>query len=284
MKIFTLNPANFKLDGGAMFGVVPKSIWQRTNPADENNLCNWATRCLLVDTGSRVVLVDTGIGNKQRESYLKYFQISNYQSFDELLKPLGYQTSNITDVVLTHLHFDHCGGAVSLDLEENPFLTFPNANYWVSEKQWKYATTNPNHREKHSFLEENLKSLSNSGKLNFLTNYNHLNIDEIELIFVDGHTKGLTIPIITTEKGKLAFVSELIPSSSHIGIGYVSSFDSEPVITMKEKESFLQRALEENITLIFQHDFEFEAATLFQTEKGIKCNWKGSLADFLNDN
>ena len=217
MRIFAINAGNFKLDGGTMFGVVPKSIWNKLNPADSNNLCTWATRCLLIENGKQLVLIDTGLGDKQDESFFKHYYRDVHQHWNLLLKPLGFQSSDITDVVLTHLHFDHVGGA--LQRFDNKIMpTFPNAIYWSNQQHWQCAV-NPNPREKASFLKENLAPLQSSGQLRFIENLKSP-FTWMDFIFVDGHTEQQMLPLITIGKEKLLYAADLLPSAE-IGRAHV---------------------------------------------------------------
>jgi glyoxylase-like metal-dependent hydrolase (beta-lactamase superfamily II) len=279
-KLSTINAGFFKLDGGAMFGVVPKSIWNKTNPADENNLCSWATRCLLIETENRKILVDTGIGNKQDESFFKHYFRSPYKDWDELLTEFGLTTNEITDVFITHFHFDHVGGAVTK--EKNDFkLTFKNANYWIHSKQLEWAL-NPNNREKASFLSDNIDPILQSGKLKYY-DIDNIDLNDIELIEVDGHTEKQVLPLISTPIGKFLFAGDLIPSSSHVPIAYVMSYDVRPLLTMKEKERILNQANKESWYIVLQHDPILECIQLIDTPKGIRVDKSFYLSELFND-
>lgn len=267
MNLYPVETGNFKLDGGAMFGVVPKVIWNKTNPADSNNLCNWAMRSLLIEDGDRLILIDTGIGDKQSEKFFSHFHLNGDSSLNSSLKKLGFHTSDITDVLLTHLHFDHVGGAVFNDGSKYK-LTFPNAKYWSNEKHWNWAI-NPNPREKASFLEENMMPIQEFGHLNFIESGKELG-NNIELLMVDGHTESQMIPIIDFKDRKIAFTADLIPSVGHLKVPYIPSFDTRPLLSMDEKSSFLERAIKEDITLFFEHDAYNECCTLKKGERGIK--------------
>ena len=269
MKIHSIETGFFKLDGGAMFGVVPKTIWQKINPADENNLCNWALRSLLIETDNRLILVDTGIGNKQGPEFLKHYYLNGTDSLHYSLQKKGFNKEDITDVIITHFHFDHCGGCVD-KINEKLLPAFPNAIYWCSEKQWMNVI-NPNEREKSSYLKENIFPLhdanvlkfinsKNIGEHDFLKEYNFLN--NIHLYEVNGHTAGMILPKIITDKGTFVFMADLIPSVGHIPIPYVMGYDMQPLISMQEKKLFLENEIKTNTTLIFQHDPINEACNL----------------------
>ncbi len=278
MKLTTINTGFFKLDGGAMFGVVPKSIWQRISPADENNLCTWAMRCLLIEQGDRKILIDTGIGNKQSERFFSYFFLHGEDSLLGSLEKVGVKREEITDVLLTHLHFDHVGGAV-MKFEKETHLTFPNATYWSNEEQWNWAK-NPNAREKASFLLENLLPIEESGNLKFIKE-GESPFENISLYFVSGHTEAQMLPIIDYKGKKIAFVADLFPSVGHLPIPYVMSYDTKPLLTLEEKTSFLEMALENNYTLFFQHDPINECCTLEQTDRGIRAKEMLKLEDVV---
>jgi glyoxylase-like metal-dependent hydrolase (beta-lactamase superfamily II) len=277
MKCFAINAGNFKLDGGAMFGVVPKSIWNKLNLADDKNLCSWATRCLLIQSNNELVLIDTGLGNKQDESFFKHYDRDPHQTWDQLLQPLGFQSSDITDIFLTHLHFDHVGGAL-LRSGDSIIPTFANATYWSNEVHWNWAME-PNVREKASFLKENLTPLSESGKLKFISE-DHIPFDWMEIIIVNGHTEHQMLPLITTPEGKLFFAADLLPSAGHLPMPYVMSYDVRPLLTLQEKETILNRALVENWTIFLEHDPVNECIKLMQTEKGIRMEKAFALADW----
>lgn len=269
MRLFAINAGNFKLDGGAMFGVVPKSIWNKANPADANNLCTWATRCLLIENGKQLVLIDTGLGDKQDESFFKHYFRDAPQTWDQLLKPYGFQAADITDVFLTHLHFDHVGAALMKD-GEKIFPTFKNATYWSNQKHWEWAI-NPNPREKASFLKENLFPLQESGQLHFIDSSTSL-FDWMEVITVDGHTEQQMLPLISTPKGKLLYAADLLPSAGHIPMPYIMSYDVRPLVSMQEKEHIFKRALAESWNIFLEHDPVIECVNLHMTEKGVRMH------------
>jgi len=283
MTLQTLDTGLFKLDGGAMFGVVPKPLWNRLNPADEQNRCTWAMRCLLYESGSRLLLVDTGIGNKQDAKFFGHYDLHRGDGPGDgtligSIERAGYSITDITDVLLTHLHFDHVGGAVKrTDGQLAP--VFSNATYWVHPSHWQWAV-NPNPREKASFLRENIMPLQESGQLQFLT-ATEFPIPDVDLIYVDGHTEKMALPIFSMNGRTVAFMADLIPSSAHVPLPYVMSYDVRPLITMDEKAHLLQKAADENWVLVFEHDPITEAATVEMTEKGIRIKEQGYLSDFL---
>jgi glyoxylase-like metal-dependent hydrolase (beta-lactamase superfamily II) len=261
----------FKLDGGAMFGVVPKSIWNKLNPADENNLCTWAMRCLLVEEGNRLILIDTGCGNKQSESFFKHYFLHGNNSLIGSIQKLGFEKSDITDVILTHLHFDHVGGATQWNSNKTKVIpTFPNATYWVDESHWKWALY-PNPREKASFLVENFLPIQENNQLKFISTDSDFNCPPITFIRTNGHTQGMLIPKINYKDQVICFMADLLPSVGHIPLPYVMAYDVRPLDAMQEKEHFLKDALTNNYILFFEHDPNIECCTLIQTEKGIRA-------------
>ncbi len=273
MIISALNTGNFKLDGGAMFGVVPKSIWNKTNPADENNLCNWAMRSLLIEENNRLILIDTGIGDKQDPKFLSHYHITDNAPLEKKLNAFGYTTNDISDVILTHLHFDHCGGAVQKTKNDSIFEpTFKNASYWSNENHWKWATE-PNKREKASFLSENILPIKESGQLNHLKRDNNscsFISDSINLLFMDGHTESMMLPKVQYKNKTIVFMADLLPSVGHIPLPYIMGYDTRPLLTLDEKEKFLIEACNNEYILFFQHDFINECCTLQQTDRGIR--------------
>jgi glyoxylase-like metal-dependent hydrolase (beta-lactamase superfamily II) len=280
MKIFTILAENFKLDGGACFGVVPKSIWSKKQVANENNMVPCTLRNLLVEDDERVIIFDTGMGNKQSEKFQQNFYRTHPDRLIQSIQQAGYTPQQVTDVVFTHLHFDHCGGAFIRNNEENVVPVFPNANYWSSRAQWEWAI-NPNPREKASYLDENLNPIKHSGKLLFIENEIQFS-NNIFLKLVNGHTAGQLIPIINFNKKNIAFMADFIPTAAHIPIPYIASFDTNPLVTMEEKKIFLDVALRDQYILVFQHDSVVEACNLTRDEKGIKANVTGILSDFIN--
>lgn len=271
MQIYTLDTGFFKLDGGAMFGVVPKSLWNRENPADENNLCTWAMRCMLIREGERNILIDTGMGNKQTEKFFGHYHPHGEESLLGSIKKIGLNANEITDVILTHLHFDHCGGAVSKKGDEL-VLTFPNATYWSSEKHWTNAI-NPNARERASFLKENILPIQESGKLKFIQEHADQRTyftDNINIQFVHGHTQSMMLPFINYKGKTIAYMADLIPSAAHIPLPYVMGYDMFPLTTLQEKETFLEEAVQDEMILFFEHDPINECCTVQKTEKGFR--------------
>lgn len=269
MEIHLINTGFFKLDGGAMFGVVPKSLWQRTNPADDKNLCDWALRSLLIKDGDRAILVDNGIGNKQSEMFFRHYYLHGNDSLSKSLAKVDMNEDDITDMMLTHLHFDHCGGGIKNE-GDKLVPTFSNANYWSNKDHWQWATQ-PNPREKASFLSENILPMQESGHLKYvdLEEQNELPFD---IIFVDGHTEKQMLPKINYKGHTLVFVADLLPSVGHIPLPYVMGYDTRPLLTMKEKATFLTEAADNNYILLFQHDPVNECCTVKHTEKGVKVD------------
>lgn len=270
MEIFTINTGLFKLDGGAMFGVVPKTIWQKINKADENNLCSWAMRCLLVKDGNRNILIDTGCGNKQSENFFKYYYLHGEDKLEKSIEKTNTKITEITDVILTHLHFDHVGGACKRNIDNPEIIepTFPNATYWVHPSQWE-QTLNPNPREKASFLKENYASIQEKGQLKFLKSKEDFGHSSFDFFVANGHTIGMLIPMITFNDRQICFMADLIPSAGHLSLAYLASYDLQPLIAMQEKDSFLKTALKNDSILVFEHDPTIECCTLAETPKGI---------------
>lgn len=271
MNLYTIDTGFFKLDGGAMFGVVPKTLWNKTNPADENNLCTWAMRCLLIEDEKRLILIDTGIGNKQDQKFFGHYYLHGSATLDNSLAALGFHRDDITDVFLTHLHFDHVGGAV---VRENEKLVpaFKNAVYWSNKKHWDWAVT-PNEREKASFLKENIIPIEESGKLNFIpVNDGAQFTNNINIRFVYGHTDAMMLPLINYKNRQILYMADLLPSVGHIPLPYVMAYDMFPLQTLTEKKTFLIEAVEKEYILFLEHDPLNECCTLQQTEKGIRLN------------
>ncbi len=280
MKLYTINTGYFKLDGGAMFGVVPKSMWNKLNPADENNMCNWAMRCLLVEDEGRLILIDNGMGNKQSEKFFGYYYLNGDDSLDKSLAKHGFTRNDITDVFLTHLHFDHCGGSIE-KMNNKLVPAFKNATYWSNESHWKWATE-PNDREKASFLKENILPIQESGKLQFIETKEGIQYTKnIKLRFVKGHTESMMLPEIKYKDKTIVFMADLLPSIAHIPIPYVMAYDTRPLETLVEKKSFLEEALEKNFILFFEHDPKIECCTLQLTEKGIRSKETFTLESIL---
>ena len=282
MKFYTINTGFFKLDGGAMFGVVPKSIWQKTNPADSNNLCSWAMRCLLVEDGNRLMLIDNGIGNKQDEKFLSHYHLHGDDNLTSSLNALGFSEADITDMFLSHLHFDHCGGGVK-KVGEKLLMTFPNATYWSNEDHWEWATK-PNAREKASFLKENILPMKESGQLKFiLAKEGHSSpFDFMEIFYASGHTDKMMIPKIKYKQHTVCFMADLLPSTGHIPLPYVMGYDTRPLITLQEKEAFLNEAADRQYVLFLEHDAVNECCTVKRTEKGVRLDRAFPLKEILD--
>lgn len=280
MHLYTIDTGFFKLDGGAMFGVVPKSIWKKNNPADENNMIQLAMRCLLIEDGNRLILVDNGIGNKQDEKFMGHYYLNGTASLHQSLQKLGFDARDITDMVLTHLHFDHCGGSIQWNADRTKFETaFPNASYWIHKQQWEEALA-PNPREKASFLKENIAPIAESGQLKLLERGEKIH-EQIDFIFSNGHSRGMMLPKIHTHGKTLVFMADLIPTSSHIPVPYVMGYDVRPLETMSEKTEFLAEAAAGQYILFFEHDPYTEACTVAVTEKGIRKENSFNLAEVL---
>lgn len=267
-----------------MFGVVPKSLWQRTNPADDNNMCDWTMRSLLIEDGDRLILIDTGIGDKQSEKFFSHYYLSDEGSLEPNLKKLGFGIDEITDVFLTHLHFDHCGGAIKWNKDRIGFEpVFPNATYWSTEKHWYWATE-PNPREKASFLKENILPIQESGQLKFVdrtADFTRNVFNNFDVLFVDGHTESMMIPHIHYKGKTLVFMADLLPSVGHIPLPYVMGYDTRPLITLDEKRKFLNRAVDQEFVLFFEHDAVNECATLKHTEKGVRLDQTFNFSDLF---
>ena len=278
MKIHALDTGLFKLDGGAMFGVVPRSMWQKLVPPDANNMCTWAMRCLLIEDGGRLVLVDNGIGDKQDEKFRGHFYLHGDDTLEKSLRRLGFTSADVTDVFLTHLHFDHCGGSVVRRPDGALQTAFANATYWSNEAHWDWATY-PNAREKASFLAENIRPIQESGQLRFVDPSQGVPAalpQFSELLFADGHTEKMMVPVMQYKGRTLAYMADLLPSTAHIPLPYVMSYDVRPLVTLGEKEAVLRRAAEENWVLLLEHDAAHEACTVQLTDKGVR------LADTLH--
>jgi glyoxylase-like metal-dependent hydrolase (beta-lactamase superfamily II) len=277
MNLFSINTGYFKLDGGAMFGVVPKSIWNKINPADENNMCSWALRCLLIQDDNRLILVDTGMGNKQSEKFFGHYYLHGDDTLEKSLAVHGFTKDDITDVFLTHLHFDHCGGAIIKEGET--FLpAFKNATYWSNERHWNWAV-NPNDREKASFLKENIIPIQESGKLKFIESSGNDFPSNIIIRMVFGHTEAMMLPQVTYKGKTILYMADLLPSAGHIPLPYVMGYDMFPATTLSEKESYLTEALQNDYILFFEHDPMIECCTLQMTEKGIRMKDGFKLSD-----
>ena len=278
MKLYAINTGHFKLDGGAMFGVVPKSIWNKSNPADQNNMCSWALRCLLIEDGNRLILIDNGMGNKQDEKFFGYYYLHGNDTLQKSLNKYDFEMDDITDMVLTHLHFDHCGGSIKYNSNKtNLEPAFKNAKYYCNEKHWNWATQ-ANSREKASFLKENILPIKESGQLNFIDSQSTL-ITDLSFIEVNGHTEGMMLPIIKYKESTLAYMADLIPSVGHLPIPFVMGYDVRPLETLKEKELILKTALDNDWSLFFEHDPTIECIKLERTEKGIRAKNNFLLSD-----
>jgi len=277
MRLYTIETGNFKLDGGAMFGVVPKSIWQKTNPADENNLCSLSMRSLLVEDGDRLILIDTGIGNKQSEKFMAYYYLHGDFSLDKSLAAHGFSRNDITDVFLTHLHLDHAGGAIVREGEQL-LPAFKNATYWSNQQHWECAN-NPNDREKASFLKENILPIQQSGQLQFIDTKQQSFSPNFELNFTYGHTDAMMLPKLHYKNKTVCFMADLFPTAGHLPIPYVAAYDVFPLTAMEEKKQFLREAFDNDYVLFFEHDAENECCTLVKTEKGIRMGESFRLAD-----
>lgn len=281
MKLYSIETGNLKLDGGAMFGVVPKTIWNKLYPEDENNLCNWSMRCLLVVTDTKRILIDTGMGTKQSEKFYSHYLPNGNATLESSLKNVGFSFEDITDVILTHLHFDHVGGAVSRDVTGKLHITFPNAAYYVSKSHWELAT-NPNRREKASFLPENFIPIQESGQLQ-LVEFEGEYIDGIEFKIFNGHTEGQIIPYVNYKGKKIAFCGDLFPSTAHLPMPFIMSYDTKPLITLEDKNRFFADAMKDGMILFFEHDIYNECCSLKNTEKGIRHDKTFTLKEFVEN-
>ncbi len=276
MKLYPIETGNFKLDGGAMFGVVPKTLWQRTNPADANNMIDMAARSLLIEDGNRLILIDTGLGNKQSEKFFGYYYQWGDHTLDKSLEKNGFHRDDITDVFMTHLHFDHCGGSIEWNKDRTAYQpAFKNASFWTNDNHWQWATQ-PNVREKASFLKENLLPMQESGQLKFVAQSNSSWVTNSELgfdiLFVDGHTEKMMLPHITYQGKTLVFAADLVPTAGHIPVPYIMGYDTRPLLTMDEKAVFLDTAAANDYLLFFEHDAHNEICTLQRTEKGVRLD------------
>lgn len=285
MKLYPIESGNFKLDGGAMFGVVPKTIWNKTNPADANNLIDIAARCLLIEDGNRLILIDTGMGNKQSDKFFGYYSLWGTHSLDGSLAKYGFHRNDITDVFMTHLHFDHCGGSVQWNSDKTGYEpAFKNAKYWSNENHWEWATK-PNAREKASFLSENILPMQESGQLNFIKRPESDFLSQSELgfgiFFADGHTEKQMIPQIQYQDKTIVFCADLLATAGHIPLPYVMGYDTRPLLTMPEKAKFLNAAADHNHYLFLEHDAHNQIITVEHTEKGVRLKEVFSCEDIL---
>ncbi|MRI01144.1 MBL fold metallo-hydrolase [Kriegella sp. EG-1] len=286
MLLHSIEAGNFKLDGGAMFGVVPKTLWNRTNPADSNNMIDIATRCLLIEDVDKLILIDNGLGTKQSEKFFNYYYRWGNYSLETSLKNKGFHMDDITDVFMTHLHFDHCGGSIQWNKNKTGYEpAFKNATYWTEKNHWQWATQ-PNPREKASFLKENLLPMEESGQLNFINRGETMFLQNSELgfdiLFADGHTEKQMLPHIKYKNKTLVFTADLVPTVGHISVPYLTSYDTRPLLTMTEKEQFLNKAAKENYYLFFEHDAHNEICTLQTTEKGPRLNKTFTFDELFN--
>jgi|SRR5579871_848637 len=292
MNLYTIDTGFFKLDGGAMFGVVPKTIWSKTNPADENNLCTWAMRLLLIEDGNKLILIDTGIGDKQDAKFFSHYYLHGNETLDSSLAKHGFHRDDITDVFLTHLHFDHCGGSI-IKKDDKLIPAFKNATYWSNEEHWRWATE-PNDREKASFLKENIVPIEESGQLNFVVRLPMADdrhekasieqlssniVPEISVRIVNGHTSAMMLPQISYKGKTIVYMADLLPSIGHLPLAYVMAYDMFPLTTLREKKSFLHEAVANNYILFFEHDPINECCTLKLTDKGIRSGEVLKLSD-----
>lgn len=284
MKLHVINTGNFKLDGGAMFGVVPKSIWKKTNPADENNMCSWGLRCLLIEDGNRLILIDNGTGDKQDAKFFSHYYMFGDDSLEKSIHSAGFSFNDVTDMFITHLHFDHCGGSINYNKQKTGFETaFKNATYWSNEKHWECATK-PNPREKASFLKENILPIRESGQLKFIDVDNSKQLgNDISVLFMQGHTESLMLPSIQYKGKKVIYMSDLIPSTGHIPLPYVMGYDTRPLLTMTEKEKLLNEAADEESILFFEHDYANECCTVQRTEKGVRVKEIFQLKEYFGE-
>jgi glyoxylase-like metal-dependent hydrolase (beta-lactamase superfamily II) len=279
LNLHVINTGFFKLDGGAMFGVVPKSIWQKLNPPDEKNLCTWAMRCLLIEDGKRLILIDNGIGDKQDPKFMGHYYLHGDDTLIKSINQAGFSPDDITDVFLTHLHFDHCGGGVRLT-NGKPELTFKNATYWSNPDHWKWATV-PNPREKASFLKDNILPMQESGHLKFLDPSQPSPFTQFDIFYTSGHTEKMMVPMIPYKGKTLCFMADLLPSAAHIPLPYIMAYDTRPLLSLEEKERFLNLAVEKNLVLFFEHDPVHECATLQASDRGPKLAQTISLKELI---
>ena len=280
MQLYTIDTGFFKLDGGGMFGAVPKVIWSKTNPSDENNLCSWAMRSLLIEDGSRLILIDNGIGDKQDDKFLKHYYLHGDVNLHSSLAKHGFSADDVTDVFLTHLHFDHCGGSVKWNKDRSGFeMAFKNAKYWSNADHWKWATE-PNNREKASFLRENIIPIQEAGHLNFVENEKNI-FHNFDALFVNGHTEAQMIPHITYKDKTIVFAADLLPSTGHIPLAYIMGYDTRPLLTLTEKEKFLKQAAQQEYVLFLQHDNYSECCTVEQTDRGVRLKNTFKLTEIL---
>lgn len=286
MKLYPIESGNFKLDGGAMFGVVPKTLWQKTNPADSNNMIDIAARCLLIEDDNKLTLIDTGMGNKQSDKFFNYYYLWGNHTIDKSLKQFGFHRDDITDVFMTHLHFDHCGGSIQWNKDRTGYEpAFKNAHFWSNQDHWKWATQ-PNNREKASFLKENILPMEEFGQLKFtsLPETDLLKKSELgfDIFFANGHTDKQMIPMIKYKGKTICFMADLLPTAGHLPIPFVMGYDTRPLLTLDEKEKFLNLAADNNYYLFLEHDAHNEIITVKHTEKGVRLNNVFTCNDIFN--
>jgi glyoxylase-like metal-dependent hydrolase (beta-lactamase superfamily II) len=276
MKMYPVEAGNFKLDGGAMFGVVPKSLWSRTNPADQNNMIDISARCLLIENGNRLTLIDTGMGNKQSDKFFGYYSPWGNYSLSDSLHEIGFSENDVTDVFLTHLHFDHCGGAIKWNKDRSGYEpAFKNATYWSNLRHWNWATK-PNRREKASFLKENILPIKESGQLRFVeppeSDFSEVTELDFSIFFVDGHTEKQMLPHIQYKDRSIVFMADLLPTAGHLPLPFIMGYDTRPLLTLPEKEKFLNLAADNNYYLFLEHDAHNQIITVKHTEKGVRLD------------
>jgi glyoxylase-like metal-dependent hydrolase (beta-lactamase superfamily II) len=286
MQLYPINAGNFKLDGGAMFGVVPKSLWQRTNPADNNNMIDISARCLLIEDGERLILIDSGMGNKQSEKFYSYYYLWGNDSIEKSLAQFGFQPDDITDVFMTHLHFDHCGGSIKWNADRSGYeAAFKNAYFWSNEDHWKWATQ-PNKREKASFLKENILPMQECGQLKFIAVPENDVLKDSDLgfdiFFANGHTDKQMIPMINYKGNTICFVADLLPTAGHLPVPFVMGYDTRPLLSLDEKENFLNAAADQNYYLLLEHDAHNEIITVQHTEKGVRLKEHHTCKEIFN--
>ncbi|WP_299549051.1 MBL fold metallo-hydrolase [Seonamhaeicola sp.] len=286
MNLYPINAGNFKLDGGAMFGVVPKSLWQKTNPADANNMIDLTARCLLIEDGNRLILIDNGMGNKQSDKFFGYYHLWGDHSLDKSLKNYGFHRDDVTDVFLTHLHFDHCGGSIQWNKDRTGYEpAFKNAHFWSNQDHWQWATQ-PNRRERASFLKENILPMEVSGQLKFTAVPESDTLKNsalgFDILFVDGHTDKQMIPMIRYKEKTIVFMADLLPTAGHLPLPYVMGYDTRPLLTLDEKEKFLNLAADKEYYLFLEHDAHNDIITVKKTEKGVRLKAKYSAQDIFN--
>lgn len=286
MRLYPIETGNFKLDGGAMFGVVPKSIWNRTNPADNNNMIDMAARSLLIEDGDRLILIDSGMGNKQSDKFFGYYYQWGDHTLDNSLQKHGFHRDDITDVFMTHLHFDHCGGSIQWNKDRTGYEpAFKNAHFWTNEDHWQWATK-PNVREKASFLKENLLPMQESGQLKFIEKSEKPYLEKSELgfgiLFVDGHTEKQMLPHINYKGKTLVFTADLVPTAGHVPVPYVMGYDTRPLLTMGEKQLFMNSAVPNEYYLFLEHDAHNEICTLKNSERGVRLNQIHTFNEIFN--